>query len=73
MSRADMESAGPARQSLQAAGKLPDVLSASVGLGWARLAMMVDQSRRKRRWGNGSFLSGDGCSGRESQAGIAKL
>jgi hypothetical protein len=31
--RADMESASPMRQSLQAAGKLPEELSASVGVG----------------------------------------
>ncbi|WP_218017564.1 hypothetical protein, partial [Polaromonas jejuensis] len=31
--RADMESASPARQSLRAAGKLPELLSASVGAG----------------------------------------
>jgi len=47
--RASMESAGPARQSLQTAGKLPEELSASDGLGCTRLAMWVNQSRRKRR------------------------
>lgn len=47
--RASMESAGPARQTIQAAGKLPEELSASEGLGCARLAMWVNQSRRKRR------------------------
>ncbi|WP_296488285.1 hypothetical protein, partial [Rhodoferax sp.] len=31
--RADMESASPMRQSLRAAGKLPEGLSASVGVG----------------------------------------
>ena len=31
--RADMESASPVRQSLQAAGKLPEGLSASIGVG----------------------------------------
>jgi len=31
--RADMESASPMRQSLQAAGKLPEELSASVSVG----------------------------------------
>jgi tRNA-dihydrouridine synthase len=44
--RADMESASLMRQSLQAAGKLPEKLSASIGVGCTRLAMMVDQSRR---------------------------
>ena len=42
MSRADMESASPLRQSIQAAGKLPEELSASDGVGVTRLAMMVD-------------------------------
>jgi hypothetical protein len=41
-----MESASLMRQSLQAAGKLPEKLSASIGVGCTRLAMMVDQSRR---------------------------
>jgi hypothetical protein len=45
--RADMESASLTRQSLQAAANEPEELSASVGVGCARLAMMVDQSRRK--------------------------
>ena len=49
MVRASMESAGPERQSLQTAGKLPEELSASDGLGCTRLAMWVNQSRRKRR------------------------
>jgi hypothetical protein len=31
--RADMESASPMRQSVRTAGKLPEVLSASVGVG----------------------------------------
>ena len=31
--RADMDSASPVRQSLQAAGKLPEELSASIGVG----------------------------------------
>ena len=50
MSRADMESASPTRHTLQAAGKLPEELSASVGAGRTLVAMMVDQSRRKRGW-----------------------
>ena len=52
VSRADMESASSVRQSLQAAGKLPEELSASNDVGCTRLAMMVDQSRRKLRWGH---------------------
>ena len=51
MSRADMESASPRRHTLQAAGKLPEELSAWCGVGGTRLAMMVDQTRRKVRWG----------------------
>jgi len=72
--RASMESAGPARQSIQAAGKLPEELSASDGLGSARLAMWVNQSRRKRRGGNKN-LSCDDCSmgAPATQAGITKL
>lgn len=42
MSRADMESASPRRHTLQAAGKLPEELSAWCGVGGTRLAMMVD-------------------------------
>ncbi|MDW5445187.1 hypothetical protein, partial [Polaromonas sp. SM01] len=57
VSRADMESASPMRQSLQAAGKLPEELSASVGAGRTLFAMMVDQSRRKRGWVIGQFIS----------------
>ena len=73
MSRADMESASPRRHTLQAAGKLPEELSASDGLGCARLAMWVNQSRRKRRGWNKVF-SGDDCSvGAATQAGITKL
>lgn len=49
VARVDMESASPARQSIQAAGKLSEVLSASVGAGWTLFPMMVDQSRRKGR------------------------
>ena len=65
MSRADMESASPLRQSIQAAAGEPEELSASCGVGGTRLAMMVDQSRRKGRWGNfKSFV----C----AQAGITK-
>ena len=51
--RADMESASPLRQSLQAAGKLPVELSASNGVGVSRCAMMGDQSLRKGGWVNG--------------------
>ena len=51
MVRADMESASPHRHTLQAAGKLPEELSAQCGVGGTRLAMMVDQTRRKVRWG----------------------
>jgi hypothetical protein len=47
MSRADMESASPRRHTLQAAGKLPEELSACCGVGGTRLAMMADQTRRK--------------------------
>ena len=47
--RASMESAGPSRQTIQAAADEPEELSASDGLGCARLAMWVNQSRRKRR------------------------
>ena len=45
--RADMESASPAQQSLRTAANESEELSASVGVGCTRLAMMVDQSRRK--------------------------
>ena len=48
VSRADMESASHMRQSIQPAAGEPEVLSASMRVGWTRLAMMVDQSRRKR-------------------------
>ena len=51
MVRADMESASPRRHTLQAAGELPEELSAQCGVGGTRLAMMVDQTRRKMRWG----------------------
>jgi hypothetical protein len=47
--RASMESAGPSRQTIQAAAGEPEELSASDSLGCARLAMWVNQSRRKRR------------------------
>jgi hypothetical protein len=47
-----MESASPKRQSLQAAGKLPEALSASNGMGISRGAMMIDQSLRKAGWVN---------------------
>ena len=36
------------RQSVRTAGKLPEELSASVGVGRTRLAMMVDQLENKR-------------------------
>ena len=42
MSRADRESASPKRQSLQAAAKEPEELSASVGAGRSPVAMVVD-------------------------------
>ena len=45
--RADMESASPRRHTLQAAAGEPEELSACCGVGRARLAMMVDQPRRK--------------------------
>lgn len=51
MSRADMESASPLRHTLQAAAEQvfiePEELSACRGVGGTRLAMMVDQTRRK--------------------------
>lgn len=52
-----MESASPLRQTLRAAGKLPEELSASVGAGRTLVARMVDQSRRKVGWAQ----SGQGC------------
>ena len=49
--RADMESASPLRHTLQAAAEQvfiePEELSACRGVGGTRLAMMVDQTRRK--------------------------
>jgi hypothetical protein len=48
--RADMESASPMRQSIQAAGKLPEELSASNDVGASLVAMMSDQSLRKGWW-----------------------
>jgi hypothetical protein len=49
--RADMESASPKRQSIQAAGvQLPAELSASSGVGASRVAMMGDQSPCKGGW-----------------------
>ena len=56
--RADMESASPVRQSLQAAGRLPEKLSASNGVGVCRCAMMGDQSLRKGGWVKRSCKSG---------------
>jgi hypothetical protein len=50
--RASMESAGLARHTIQAAADEPEELSASDGLGCARLAMWVNQSCRKRRGWN---------------------
>jgi hypothetical protein len=47
MSRADMESASPRRHTLQAAVFKPEELSAWCGVGGTRLAMRVDQTRRK--------------------------
>lgn len=44
-----MKSVGPARQTIQAAADEPKELSASDGLGSARLAKWVNQSRRKLR------------------------
>ena len=50
LARADMESASPVRQSLQAASvQLPAELSASTGVGVTLGAMMGDQSLRKAR------------------------
>lgn len=50
MARADMESASPVRQSVQAASvQLPAELSASSGVGVTLGAMMGDQSLRKAR------------------------
>ena len=70
MSRADMESASPLRQSIQAAAEPkfvePEELSASCGVGGTRLAMMVDQLESKGRWGNVKLLSS------LVQAGITK-
>ena len=64
MARADMESASPLRQSLQAASvQLPAELSASSGVGVTLGAMMSDQSLRKAR-----EIGKDGCA---IQAGSA--
>lgn len=65
MARADMESASPVRQSLQAASEqLPAELSASSGVGVTLGAMMGDQSLGKaRRIGDGGTAS----SGRQSE------
>lgn len=51
--RADMESASPLRQSLRAAGVLPEELSVSNDVGISRVAMMGDHSLRKGGWGKG--------------------
>jgi len=54
--RADMESASPKRQSLQAAsGLLPEELSASSGVGVPLVAMMGDQSLCKGRLVKGNL------------------
>ena len=64
MARADMESASPVRQSVQAASvQLPAELSASSGVGVTLGAMRGDQSLRKAR--------GFGKRGRVLQAGSA--
>jgi len=73
MVRVSTGSAGPSRQTIQAAAGEPEESSASDGLGGARLAMWVNQSRRKRRgWSKGLFqwrLLGVAA----TQAGITKL
>jgi hypothetical protein len=59
--RADMESASPLRQSIQAASiRLPEGLSASNSVGASRCAMMGDQSLRKGGW----VKDQDACSSR---------
>jgi hypothetical protein len=80
MSRADMESASPRRHTLQAAVFEPEELSACCGVGGTRLAMMVDQTRRK-----GEMLGREAvislinkrslarCSGRDGKALSARL
>jgi hypothetical protein len=80
MSRADMESASLKCQSLQAAAEFafvkPEKLSASVSVGVTRLAMMVDQSRRKSSWWRertSSLLTAVCLCMPKSQAGITKL
>jgi hypothetical protein len=60
VARADMESASPLRQSVQAAGALPEELSASDDVGVSRVAMMGDQSQCKGGWVKGQ----SGCSSR---------
>ena len=57
MSRADMESASPRRHTLQAAVLKPEELSALSCVGGTRLAMMVDQTRRKGRGDGGEEAS----------------
>ena len=47
--RASMESAGPTRQLLQAAAKEPEGLSVSDGSECARLALWINQFRRRLR------------------------
>ena len=80
MSRADMESASPRRHTLQAAIFEPEELLACCGVGGTRLAMMVDQTRRK-----GEMVGGEAvislvsqwslarCSGRDGKALSARL
>jgi hypothetical protein len=68
--RADMESASPLRQSLQAASmQLPEVLSASNGVGASRCAMVGDQSLRKGGWVKGQVA----CSSRHCIGGAFHL
>lgn len=48
VTRASMESVGRSRQTIQTAAGEPEELMASEGLGCAQLAMLVNQSCRKR-------------------------
>src|SRR5207245_6815856 len=69
--RANMESATPKRQSLQAAGmQLPEELSASNGVGATLGAMMGDQSLRKA-WGERN--ADEASSGRQRKRGAFDL
>ena len=66
LARADMESASPVRQSLQAASvQLPAGLSASSAVGTTRVAMMGDQSLSK--------AVGEVDTGKGFQAGSANV